>query len=177
MSLGVAFQAFFAALFNRDAAARIRDALQATPPTGSLPAAPEAKPAPPAATPADRRSEALTLLSALQREARLLDLVHESLDGFEDAQIGAAAREVLRDTRKTLDRLFAIEPLTEVDEGASLRLESQASPNRIRLLGKSTGESGTVMHRGWKATRCELPKWSGSHSEAWVLAPIEVEVS
>ena len=40
------------------------------------------------------------------REARFVDLVNESLDGYSDAQIGAAARDVLRDSKKVLDRLF-----------------------------------------------------------------------
>jgi len=180
MSLGVAFKAFFAALFNRQAAERLRAALQAEPPRPNL-TAPKLEPAatPKAAARPSQpvRSEALTLLATLQREARWLDLVHESLDGFEDAQIGAAAREVLRDCRKSLDRMFAIMPQAEAEEGATCQLPPQPSPAKYRLVGKSTGSSGHIAHRGWQATRCEVPSWSGQASDALLLAPIEVDVS
>lgn len=184
MALGVAFRAFFAALFNRQQAERLRVALLEAPTadvtktasdstaTKSIPAVDKqpAKPAAPA------RSEALTLLSTLQREARLLDLVHESLDGFEDAQIGAAAREVLRDCRQSLARMFAIEPLSPSAEGDTLAIDGSDSPARLRLVGKSQGTAGTIAHRGWQATRCELPKWNGQAGDALVLAPVEVDV-
>ena len=58
--------------------------------------------APPAAEPAPRRSDAITLLAALQREARFVDLVQEPLGEYSDDQIGAAARDVLRDCREVL---------------------------------------------------------------------------
>ena len=178
MSVGVAFKAFFAALFNRQVSQRLEAALQAEAPPPALPAqepavkADAAKP-----TVAATRSDALTLLATLQREARWLDLVHESLDGFDDAQIGAAAREVLRDCRKSLDRMFAIEPLADAEEGAGCQVPEQASPSQYRLLGKASGRSGVITHRGWRATHCDVPTWNGQASERMLLAPIEVEVS
>jgi hypothetical protein len=176
MALGVAFRAFFAALFNRQQAERLRLALLDAPAEKKQPAldAPTHKPSPKPASPT--RSDALGLLSTLQREARLLDLVHESLDGFDDAQIGAAAREVLRDCRQSLARMFAIEPLSPKLEGETIPLDGKASPARLRLVGKSQGSSGTIAHRGWQATRCELPSWNGQASDALILAPVEVDV-
>ena len=53
------------------------------------------------------RSEAITLLAALQREARFVDFIQESLAGYTDAQIGAAARDVHRDCGTVLKRMFA----------------------------------------------------------------------
>lgn len=182
MSVGVAFRAFFAALFQREAAERIRQALdsQSEQPKLAEPKQAEKaklgastepkKPNPPS------RSEALTLLGTLQREARFLDLVQESLDGFEDAQVGAAARDVLRDCRKTLDRMFRIEALAEQEEGETIEIPAKVSPNKLRLLG-SSASTGTIRHRGWKASCCELPTWTGSRDEAWILAPTEVEAS
>ncbi|HBE66794.1 MAG TPA: DUF2760 domain-containing protein [Planctomycetaceae bacterium] len=170
MAIGTAFRAFFAALGGGEAAKRIEQALSG-PAIDSKPAA-EAKPTPKPKKPA--RSDAITLLSTLQREARLLDLVQESLDGFSDAQVGAAARDVLRDSRATLDRMFAVEPLCEVDEGGKLAVDASASPNLVRLSGAGQGE-GTVVHRGWKATQCAIPTWSGRSDEALILAPTEVE--
>ena len=182
MSLGLAFRAFFAVLSRRDSAERVRTALAepAALPEEALPA-PAAAPAPVAAKPVEappKRSEALTLLSALQREARLLDLIMEPLDAVEDAAIGAAAREVLRDSHKTLHRMFAIQPLAEKDEGETLDLPTSPSPAMYRLVGKSTSASrGTIAHRGWKAAKCEVPKWTGASNESQVIAPVEVEVS
>jgi hypothetical protein len=193
MSLGIAFRAFFAALLNRATADRIRAALQSpsadpgkldessrSAANKSSQAAASDRQQPGAQSigksiPA--RSEALTLLSTLQREARLVDLICEPLEQFTDSQIGAAAREVLRDSRQTLDRLFAISPLAEQSEGDSIDLSAGQSPSRVRRVGKSQGTSGVVVHRGWQATKCELPEWQGDRRDALILAPTEVEVS
>ncbi len=183
MSVGLAFRAFFAALSGGESAQKIRLALggSAPPAVAVSDAAKESDAGTPSAgkkkPPSPARSDALTLLSTLQREARFLDLVQESIDTFEDAQIGAAAREVLRDSRKTLDRMFAIGPLAEEEEGADTQIDSGASPNRLRVVGKPDSKQGVIAHRGWKATRCEVPKWSGGRDEAWVLAPTEVDAS
>ena len=95
MRLFFAFRVFFVVLFRRDSALRIRDLLNdnstVRAPIGSptLPPTAESKPISmrlPASplTKSVRRSEALTLLSTLQRESRLLDLVSESLDQFDE---------------------------------------------------------------------------------------------
>ncbi|MCS7304988.1 MAG: DUF2760 domain-containing protein [Thermoguttaceae bacterium] len=125
------------------------------------------------------RSEALTLLAALQREARLVDLVQEPLDQYTDAQIGAAAREVLRNAAKTLQRFFGLRPVVQAEEGALIELPSGFDPNRYRLLGQLSGNPpyrGQLVHPGWEATRCELPSWTGSEAAAWIIAPAEVEI-
>lgn len=175
-SVLIAFRAFFATLFNKEVAQRVQLALAGELTQAKI-AEPKtvapAKPVPPQPV----RSEAITLLSTLQREARFLDLVQEPLDGFGDAQIGAAAREVLRDCKKTLDRMFGIAPLAEEAEGAECELEQNPSPAKYRLVGKSEGRSGSIAHRGWKATCCEVPAWSGRRHEAWILAPIEIDVA
>jgi hypothetical protein len=126
--------------------------------------------------PISGRSEALTLLGTLQREARLLDLICEPLDQFNDQQVGAAAREVLRDSRKTLDRLFQLAPLSESQEGDEIGVPQNWSPAQLRLIGKSSGQRGVVVHRGWRAGQCDLPKWQGGKEDALVIAPVELEV-
>lgn len=170
MAIGTAFKAFFAALTNSEKSKQIDKVL-----SGQIesPKIEPKKEAPKPAAPV--RSEALTLLSTLQREARLLDLVQEPLDQFEDSQIGAAAREVLRDSKKVLDRLFEIQPLASEDEGEQISVPESASPNKFRPVGGESG-TGTVAHRGWRASKCELPKWTGNSSEAKILAPTEVEI-
>ena len=171
MALGTAIKAFFAALTNGEKSKKIDAILNGSSEAPKI----EPKKATPPKPAAPVRSEAPTLLSTLQREARLLDLVQEPLDQFEDAQIGAAAREVLRDSKKVLDRLFEIQPLADGEEGSQIDVPERASPNKFRPVGGESG-TGTVAHRGWKASKCELPKWTGNSSEAKILAPTEVEI-
>jgi len=185
MRLFLAFRVFFVVLFRRDSALRIRDTLNDETPkivlteTPAPPKALESKPISPKqpASPAKsaRRSEALTLLSALQRESRLLDLVCESFDQYNDAQIGAAARDVLRDTRKTLDRMFGLKHLIETPEGESIEIPQNASPIRWRIVGKESSRRGTLSHPGWQATKLDMPVWSGGTDDSMVIASAEVE--
>ena len=120
-----------------------------------------------------------TLLAALQREARFVDLVQEPLENYEDAQIGAAARDVLRDCRGVLQRLFAIEPLLSQEEGSAVEVRPGYDAGQFRLTGSIAGEppfQGRLMHHGWRAAQCQLPVWTGSRESARVIAAAEVEV-
>ena len=185
MRLFLAFRVFFVVLFRRDSALRIRDLLNDKTPKISAPEtslasqAIEPKPTPTkqptTSSKSARRSEALTILSALQREARLLDLVCESLDQYNDAQIGAAARDVLRDTRKTLDRMFGLKHLIDSPEGESIEIPSNASPVRWRIIGNESSNRGTLSHPGWQATKLDMPQWSGGTDDSMVIAAAEVE--
>jgi hypothetical protein len=141
-----------------------------------------------AARPVDRtttvqrpaRSDALTLLAALQREARLVDLIQEPLEAYSDAQIGAAARDVLRDSRAVLERMFAIQPVVPQAEGASLELSPELDSGEYRFTGEVLGQPpyrGRLVHPGWRAKKCDLPAWTGTGSAATVIAPAELEVS
>jgi hypothetical protein len=204
MRLGLAFRAFFRTLGNADTARRVGllldgqqpglpgpgDAVSATSGGGKEASAGQtgsaASTAAPAATPArggkpagsPSRSDALTLLAALQREARFVDLVHESLDGYTDAQIGAAARDVLRDCRKTLDRMFQLTPLLDQPEASAIDVPAGYDPNRFRVVGASSEPPcrGQLVHPGWRATQCQLPTWQGAEASALVVAPAEVEI-
>jgi hypothetical protein len=185
MRLFLALKAFFSTLFNPAIAKKIAEALDTkksaenkqTAPSLTLPAAPSestAKSPKPASKESSGRSDALTLLNTLQREARFLDLAHESLDMYTDAQIGAAARDVLRDTRKSLDKMFEIKPLLSAKEGDSIDLPETLSPVRWKLLGGKANR-GVVVHAGWMATKTEIPKWSGSRDDSMVLAAAEID--
>ena len=179
MRLFLAIRVFFAVLFQGAVAARIkavvdRPALPAPEPAkASPPTVRIEKPKPPP------RSDAVTLLATLQREARFVDLAQESLDDYTDAQVGAAARDVLRDCRKVVERLFALKPVVNQDEGAAVEVPAGFDAARFRLAGNVAGEPpfrGRLVHHGWEATKCELPSWSGSESSARVVAPAEVEL-
>ncbi len=179
MRLGTAFRAFFRALTDAGFAKQVATVL-----AGEAPAAlPSPKPTaaahkPVKATPA--RSDALTLLALLQREARLVDMVKEPLGDYSDAQVGAAARDVLRDCGQVLDRLFALAPLVDQQEGSDVEVPAGYDAGRFRLTGNVTGEPpfhGRLTHHGWLATRCEIPVWTGSEQARQVVAPEEVEIA
>jgi len=182
----VATKAFFKLLTNRALSESFDDFASgkltppavetAAPKQDSTPAKPKQESQP---KPASGRSEAISLLSALQREARFLDLVNESLDGYSDAQIGGAARDVIRDTGAVIERMFALQPMTPAQDGESLETPAKFDPAEYRLTGNVTGDApfkGTLAHHGWKATKCDVPKYSGSESSAQVVAPIELEI-
>lgn len=181
MRLVLAFQAFFGVLFNQDFAKGVKllqspDQAPSAPPKAPQEPAPTspAKPAPPA------RSDAITLLSALQREARFVDIVTESLDAYSDAQIGAAARDVLRDSGKVIQRMFAVQPVANEAEGSEIEIPAGYDTGQYRLTGNLAGEpplTGKVAHAGWKATKCELPKWTGTADSAKTIAPAEVQIA
>jgi hypothetical protein len=111
----------------------------------------------------------------LQRDARLLDLITESLENYSDTQIGGAARPVLQDACKTLERVFGLQPCSNQSEGESIEIPDNASPIRWRLIGRAAAKQGVVAHPGWQATKVDLPKWTGQREDEMVLAPIEVD--
>lgn len=178
MRIFLAIKTFFQVLFNRDFAAGVKQLQLKGPPSAEALPSPEPKPEPPKPKP-PTRSEAVTLLATLQREARFVDMVTESLDGYTDAQIGAAARDVLRDCGKVVERLFAPQPLAGVEEGQPIEVPAGYDAAEYRLVGSVGGEGpfkGTLQHAGWRATKCELSTWSGSAESALVVAPAEVQV-
>lgn len=147
----------------------------------AAPAPPPPKPvAPPKPSPPPQptRSEALTLLEALQREARLIDFLKEDIAAYQDAQIGAAVRDVHRDSAKLLERLFALRPVLDQAEGATISIDGSES-GRIRLVGnvREGATEGSLVHHGWTATKIELPIWSGPKNAERVVAPAEVEIT
>jgi hypothetical protein len=187
MGLVVATKAFFKLLFNRE----LSQSFQTWAESGGAPRMLEEKkpavakepsrvePAKPVQPPKPARSEAITLLATLQREARLIDIVKEPLDSFSDAQVGAAARDVLKNSAGVIERMFGLVPVSDQTDGSPITTPSELDPAMYRLVGSVTGNppfSGIVAHPGWKATRCEVPKWNGNSESSLILAPIEIEV-
>lgn len=179
MRLWLAIQSFFKVLSSREFAEGVEQLQLGAPAVAEPePERPAAKPEPPKPA-APARSEAITLLATLQREARFVDIVSESLDGYSDAQIGAAARDVLRDCGKVLSRMFALEPLAAQGEGARIEVPAGYDAAEFRLTGNVSAQppvAGQLVHAGWKATKCDVPTWSGSRDAAMVVAPAEVQV-
>lgn len=175
----LACRAFWAALRGGEAAQRLLAAL-APPalPKKDIEALPQPRAKEPVAA-APARSEAVTLLAALQRDSRLVDLIKQPLDKFSDEEIGAAARTVLTEAAAVLDRCFALTPVVAQAEGTSLELPANYDPGLYKLAGTVAGSGplrGQLVHHGWKATMVKLPTWTGSREAALVVAPAEVEV-
>ena len=125
------------------------------------------------------RSDALGLLSVLQREGRLLDFLKEGISGFSDAEIGAAVRPVHKDCAAVVERIFGVQPVSRLEEGQPIEVLAGYDPAQYRVVGPAPGAGtirGSVAHPGWKATRCELPAYHGRADSAMVIAPVEVEV-
>jgi hypothetical protein len=183
MRLFLAIRVFFLVLFSGAAAQRVRQALAppVTPQPVETPAVKPQPPLKPAAKPAAPvRSEAITLLATLQREARFVDFIQEPLAGYSDAQIGAVSRQVHHDCHATLARLFELQPVLGDAEGAAVDLPTGFDAGRFRLTGNVAGDPpfhGKLMHHGWQAAKCQLPAWSGTQAAALVVSPAEVELS
>jgi hypothetical protein len=169
----LAFRVFYWILF-RATAEQLKRLTGGGKPTPAKPL-----PQPPAAPKPPARSEAITLLASLQREARLVDFIQEALADYSDAQIGAAVRDIHRDCGAALQRLFALKPAVAEEEGAEVDVPAGFDSNRWRLTGNVTGEPpfrGRLVHPGWEATICELPVWTGGPAAARIVAPAEVEL-
>lgn len=183
--LWLAFVAPWRILFSAEIGGGVERLLSgrpALPEPASLPApepAPEPEPAPP--PPKVERAPvdaALQLLSLFQREGRFIDFLQEDVASFSDDEIGAAARVVHEGCRKALREHFDLAPVRTEDEGARLEVPAGFDAHALRLTGNVVGEPpfrGTLQHRGWRATRAELPKLTADH-DVTVLAPAEVEL-
>lgn len=120
----------------------------------------------------------LRLLSHLQHSGRLVDFLLEDLDSFDDAQVGAAVREIHRGCRKCLDEMISVKPVLDDAEGTSIKIPKDYDVTRIKVVGKVIGEppySGVIVHRGWQARKKSLPKQT-IYDGGDVITPAEVEI-
>ena len=123
-------------------------------------------------------ASALQLLSLLQREGRLVDFLQQDITAFSDVDVGAAARVVHAGCRKALRAHADVEPVFKQAEGARVEVLPGFDADEVKLVGDVRGEppyAGVLRHRGWRATKLELPQIVGGH-DARVLAPAEVEL-
>lgn len=121
---------------------------------------------------------ALSLLSLLQREGRLIDFLQQDIESFADEEIGAAVRVVHAGCRKALKEHMQIDPVRSEPEGEAVKVEDGFSPAEVKLTGDVRGDapySGTLRHRGWRASELKLPVPMKGH-DAQVIAPAEVEL-
>ena len=124
---------------------------------------PDPLPLPPA------RSEAITLLAALQREARLVDLVKQPLVGFSDEEIGGRRSQCVGRLRHGARSFFGLQPVARQEEGSPCDVPAGYDPGCFKLSGRVEGTGpfhGKLAHHGWKATAVKLPTWTGSKDAA-----------
>jgi hypothetical protein len=184
--IGLAFSCFFKLLFGGRlpvGAAKFLPAGEVVtlPATAAPPAVVvKAEPAKPkVSAAAHHREGALAVLTILQREGRLIDFLREPLDGFSDADIGAAARDVHRGCRKAVDQLVTLEAVMPGNEEDRVSVPKGFDPSELRLIGEAKGEApfrGTLRHHGWRATETRLPLLTEGVDRA-VIAPAEVEMT
>jgi hypothetical protein len=80
--------------------------------------------------------------------------------------------------KKVLDNYISLQPVRGETEGSQIQLEAGFDAAQIRLTGNVVGAPpfhGALAHRGWLATRIELPSLTEGHNVR-VIAPAEVEL-
>ena len=166
-----AFRAFFSLIFHGRIAG---DILADFAPPAAAPAAP-----PPAVPPPVESSDrAAQLLAILQRDGRLVDFLMEDLTPYQDAQVGAAVRDVHRGCREALDKYASLTPVLDLEEGSTVNVDRDNEPARIKVVGNVAGAPpyrGILRHRGWEVARLALPPLPATGRT--VVAPAEVEVA
>jgi hypothetical protein len=120
---------------------------------------------------------AYQILYLLQKEGRLIDLLMENIEDFDDETLGGAIRPIHEGCRKLLDERLIIEPVLSEEEGSEITIEEH-DPEAIKLSGNVPAKgpyTGELVHRGWRLKECHLPElvdgWAGN-----VVAPAEIEI-
>jgi len=127
---------------------------------------------------AETVDRAVQMLALLQRDGRLVDFITEDIAPYQDAQIGAAVRDVHESCRKVIERYLDLEPVISSDEGQPVTVEPGFDPAAIKLIGNVTGKPplrGLLRHRGWRVTRVNMPPLPDGGGRE-IIAPAEVEI-
>ena len=128
---------------------------------------------------AKEREGALTVLGLLQREGRLVDFLNETIESYDDSDIGASVRDIHRGCKKVLKEHFTLEPVMPGAEDENVNVPRGFDPGEIRLVGEVPGEppfQGVLRHHGWRVIDSKLPAVSEGVDRN-VLAPAEVELN
>jgi hypothetical protein len=123
---------------------------------------------------------AIQMLAILQRQGRLIDFLQEDLSLYDDAQIGAAVRNIHAGCKQALEDHVELKPVFDENEGSTVTVPPGFDAAATRLTGNVVGDppfQGHLRHRGWRVVHVELPQLTGLRGKDWILAPAEVEVS
>ena len=121
---------------------------------------------------------ALQLLGLFQQEARFIDFIEEDIATYSDTDIGVAARVVHEGCHKILHNHFDFEPIRSEEEDTPVTLRKGFDSSAVRLTGNIVGKApfkGTLVHRGWRVTKVNLPKIADGHNVK-IIASAEVEL-
>jgi hypothetical protein len=168
--VGLAFRCFFRVLSGKPV------------PDEALPEKEEPKQLPPPEPepePEEDFARAIQMLGLLQKEGRLIDFLREDIVDYDDAQIGAAVRNIHRDCRKVLEEHVPLEAVMPGEEDSEVTIDKGFDPSTVRLIGNVTGEppfTGVLRHHGWRAKEPSLPDLPES-GDSEIIAPAEVELS
>lgn len=176
-----AFKSFFAILSSgeipRDVAQElIQPAAEAAAPVKANLEPVALEPAPP---PPESTDRAVQMLAILQRDGRLIDFLTEDIAPYSDAQVGAAVRDLHQSCRQSLLRYVQLEPVIASEEGEPVTVQEAIDPAAIKLIGNVTGKPplrGMLRHRGWRASKVNLPPLADGAGRA-IVAPAEVEIT
>ncbi len=170
--LGMAFRLIFSGDFAKRVSAGLRG-LEAHGTKPGLKSAVEHE------APERVHASGLFVLSALQREGRLIDFLQQDVAGFSDEEVGAAARVVHAGCKRALEQYFGFEPASGVAEGTTMTVPFGFDAQRIRLTGNVTGQppfKGVLKHHGWIAKEVRMPLLTEA-LDPRIVAPAEVEVA
>ncbi|MEM6337912.1 MAG: DUF2760 domain-containing protein [Bacteroidota bacterium] len=148
-------------------------------PAPQAPAPKEVAPAPPPKPTFAYESSALQLLSILQRKGRLIDFLQEDIRPFQDAQIGAAVRNVHEGCKAAIEEYFELAPVASEAEGGPITVPAGFDAHAYRLVGTVQGNppfSGTLRHRGWQVSSISLPERTDAGDQDRIVQPAEVAV-
>lgn len=181
--LSTAFGSFFALLGDGHLAARVQTLRNGAPLASEVPPPPPppapVQTSPPAPVRATANVDAaLQLLALLQRESRFVDFLQEDIAAYSDADVGGAARLLHGGARKVLTDTFDLEAVRNEAEGSRLTLPAGFDAAAVRVTGNVVGQppfTGTLQHKGWRATAVRLPALTAGH-DTRVIAPAEVEL-
>lgn len=127
----------------------------------------------------DSADRAVQMLALLQRDGRLIDFLNEDIAPYQDAQVGAAVRELHANCRKALGQYVTLEPIMEGEEDRLVTVEEGFDPAAVKLIGNVTGRPplrGLLRHRGWRVAGINMPFLPPRGAGRAVIAPAEVEI-
>jgi len=133
---------------------------------------------------ASNEAAVVQFLARLQEKGRLLDFLMDDIAAYDNESVGAAARIVHQGCCEVLNESFTIETVHPGAEMEEITLADNYDSTAYRLSGQvpeSGPFAGSVMHRGWKTTRVNLPQLVATveniNSSRSIIAPAEVEIS
>jgi hypothetical protein len=120
---------------------------------------------------------ALQILAILQRDSRLIDFIMEDISAYSDDQVGAAVRGLHDQSREALARYVTLAPVIDSVEGTYAKTPG-GDPTAVKFIGNvpaGTPPGGVLRHKGWRATKVDLPSLPVKQDAA-IIAPAEIEI-